>query len=724
MRWLSSRLHRFLLLAVGTIILIILSYGAMQAQSAGELCFAETGHCISSNIRQFWERNGGASIFGHPRGPLQEEFVNGKKVQAQWFERGRLEFNPSKPNDVLVGQLGLERLKMQKIDWRAFPPGQPREDDVCRFFGETQHNICAPFLQYWQEHGVELDGTPGKTDAESLALFGAPVSEPLAETIDGERYMVQWFERARLQYRPGEQPLAVSVGMLGSEMFPLMPATRIPPSPEVDPETGESTPSDPGPFPPAPPAPGAGINITLLPDEQPQTQTQGALKIVNNTGDSIRFRLDGPTKEAWSLEIGETLQVDVAPGTYVGLVQSMCGDGQKNINVKQGEVQLLDIPRCAAGTVKIENKTGGSVNFSLAGPISEKDTIGNGATYERLVLVGQYELYIETPCGAATEELTLADDGLSVVTLPECPMATIRLENNTGFIANFTVLGADGFNQRLANGQVHEQKVFPDEYQLSVDTRCGDKEEAITAIGGEVYTFIAGECVQSQLRVINSEQNASIKVNIVSGPELGSWSVAAGQTLERDMFTGDYQIAIETPCGNFTEDLTIEQNQIATLAPDKCPAAFLNVVNQSGGTVRFKLEGPTLNSGSIEDGGSSNFEIPSGSYGISFTTECGNLDETFSVSAGQRQTFTIPECPPPTPVASGSISVVNETGGSITVTLSGGPTTGTWTVQRGTTSLPVIPGNYVIRVRARCGSASREISVSEGTSQSSVWSCI
>ena len=86
--------------------------------------------------------------------------------------------------------------------------------------------------------------------------------------------------------------------------------------------------------------------------------------------------------------------------------------------------------------------------------------------------------------------------------------------------------------------------------------------------------------------------------------------------------------------------------------------------------------------------------------------------------------FTIPECPPPTPVASGSIDIVNETGGSITVTLSGGPTTGTWTVQRGTTSLPVIPGNYVIRVRARCGSASRDISVSEGTSQSSIWSCI
>ena len=720
MRWLSSRVCRFLLIVIGTILLIIFSYSAVQPQSVGEMCFAETGHCISGTVRQFWERNGGASIFGHPRGPLQEEFVDGQKVQAQWFERGRLEFNPSKPNDLLVGQLGLERLKMQKIDWRAFPPGQPREDDVCRFFNETQHNICAPFLQYWQEHGVELDGTPGTTEAESLALFGAPVSEPLAETIDGERYMVQWFERARLQYRPGEQPLVVSVGMLGSEMFPLMPATRIPPLPEVDPVTGESTPPAPGSFPPAPPAPGAGINITPLPDEQPQTQTQGALKIVNSTGDTIRFLLDGPTAGSWSLDIGETLLVDVDPGTYSGTVQSICGGGEERFTVKQGEVQLLDIPRCEVAKIRIENNTGGNIDFNLSGPTSRSKIVGNGATYEGQILVGEYELNIGTVCGGTAEQFTVADGELQTFSLPGCPMATIRLENNTGFIASFAVSGPENFNQRLIDGQAHEQMLLPGAYRVTTNTRCGNDEENLTVGGGEIYTLTTSECLPSTLRVVNSE-NVAIKV-IVSGPEQGNWSVSAGQTLERNVFAGDYQITVATPCGDVTDSLALAPNQVITFTPEKCPLAFLNVLNQSGDTVRFNLSGATSDSGSIGNGGSSDLEILPGTYQIAFTTQCGNQTESFTVSAGQRQTFTIPECPPQPPPPSATIRIDNSTGGTISVQLSG-PTSGSWRIGPGSQSLPVIPGQYRVSVTARCGSDSQILDVGDGGVVTSSWFC-
>ena len=69
------------------------------------------------------------------------------------------------------------------------------------YFAETGHAIAhGPFWQYWSTHGLESDGQGALSAAESLALFGLPLSEPALETnASGDRVLTQWFERARFE---------------------------------------------------------------------------------------------------------------------------------------------------------------------------------------------------------------------------------------------------------------------------------------------------------------------------------------------------------------------------------------------------------------------------------------------------------------------------------------------------------------------------------------------
>jgi hypothetical protein len=182
-------------------------------------CFPETGQCIAGRIREFWEQNGGLTVFGYPVTPEQEQMIEGKLLRAQWFERNRLELHPENqaPYDVLLGRLGADRLAQQGRDWMTFPKSGSQPD--CRYFPETGHNICGEILAAWRANGLELDGRSGKTEAESLGLFGLPLSDPQTETLgDGRQYVVQWFERARFELHPeNPPPFNVLLGLLGNE---------------------------------------------------------------------------------------------------------------------------------------------------------------------------------------------------------------------------------------------------------------------------------------------------------------------------------------------------------------------------------------------------------------------------------------------------------------------------------------------------------------------------
>jgi hypothetical protein len=201
-----------LILSLSLAVAIIPQASAQSSQR----CFPETGLCIEGRIREFWEQNGGLPVFGFPIAPQHAEQVEGRSLQVQLFERNRLELHPenARPYDVLLGRLGVDRLNQQGRDWTTLPQSAPKTG--CRFFAETGHNVCEPFLSYWRGHGLEFDGRAGKSAAENLALFGLPLSDEQPEIIAGQVYTVQWFERARFELHPeNAPPHNVLLGLLG-----------------------------------------------------------------------------------------------------------------------------------------------------------------------------------------------------------------------------------------------------------------------------------------------------------------------------------------------------------------------------------------------------------------------------------------------------------------------------------------------------------------------------
>lgn len=186
--------------------------------AAPSLTFAATGFSITGPLLPFWSQNGGLPIFGYPIDSERE--ANGKVFQ--WFERNRLEVHPenSGPYSVLLGRLGVEELVSKGTDWQSLPKVTSAPAD-CKFFAITGHSLCADFLSYWQSNGLSFDGGAAKTYAESLALFGYPISEPRMETnSSGDTVLTQWFERARLEIHPENTgTYRVLLGRLGADLF-------------------------------------------------------------------------------------------------------------------------------------------------------------------------------------------------------------------------------------------------------------------------------------------------------------------------------------------------------------------------------------------------------------------------------------------------------------------------------------------------------------------------
>jgi hypothetical protein len=174
--------------------------------------FSVVGHTLRGGFRSYWEGHGGLAQFGYP---LTEEFVevsatDGKSYTTQYFERARFEYHPENkaPYDVLLGLLG-----------RSITQGREGEAPFKRtaamlgpstlYFEPTGHNMPPQFSSYWQSHG-------------GLPVYGYPISEAFQEVspTDGKPYLVQYFERNRLEYHP-ELPQAyrVSLGLLGVQLL-------------------------------------------------------------------------------------------------------------------------------------------------------------------------------------------------------------------------------------------------------------------------------------------------------------------------------------------------------------------------------------------------------------------------------------------------------------------------------------------------------------------------
>jgi len=190
------------------------------ADSPEHRFFRETGHALNFGFKTFWEQSGGLPVFGYP---LSEEFPEknadtGQTYTVQYVERQRFEYHPENkgtPYETLLGRLGVAEAQQRTLLGTApFQPIAPTNASACHSFPETGHQVCAPFLDYWQTHGLEF-GDPGVSFRESLALFGYPISE--AFTQDG--LTVQYFERAVFEYHAeNADPYRVLLRLLGVQV--------------------------------------------------------------------------------------------------------------------------------------------------------------------------------------------------------------------------------------------------------------------------------------------------------------------------------------------------------------------------------------------------------------------------------------------------------------------------------------------------------------------------
>lgn len=172
---------------------------AMANTRAGTpIYFRETGHTLGYAFREFYDRQGGLPIFGYP---ITEVFVEeGRPVQ--YFERARLEWHANL-GIVQAGHLG----RWAAAGLAAHPAFAPvgGASDGGAFFAQTGHTLSGQFLSYWQRSG-------------GLATFGLPISQPFEQPNeqDGRTYLVQYFERARLELHPENPPAyQVQLGHLG-----------------------------------------------------------------------------------------------------------------------------------------------------------------------------------------------------------------------------------------------------------------------------------------------------------------------------------------------------------------------------------------------------------------------------------------------------------------------------------------------------------------------------
>jgi hypothetical protein len=174
--------------------------------------FPAVGHTLRGVFRAYWEQHGGLAQFGYP---LTEEFqerspTDGKRYSVQYFERNRFEAHPENagtPYEVLLGLLG-RTVTADRLAGPAFAL-QANALPGTRFFPQTGHNLAPQFAAFWTEHG-------------GLPVYGYPISEAFQETspTDGKPYLVQYFERNRLEYHPElPAPFRVSLGLLGVQVL-------------------------------------------------------------------------------------------------------------------------------------------------------------------------------------------------------------------------------------------------------------------------------------------------------------------------------------------------------------------------------------------------------------------------------------------------------------------------------------------------------------------------
>ena len=158
---------------------------------------------VGDQFQDFYNSHGGEPVFGRAISP-QMTADSGRIIQ--WFERTRLEDWPENPDPykVMSGRVGVEYTADIQFPEQTYFVSRPG----LRYFVETHHGVRADFLQFWEQHGLDI--------------LGFPISEEIQERLpDGQVHRVQYFERARLEHHPeyAGTPDEVQIGLLGTALY-------------------------------------------------------------------------------------------------------------------------------------------------------------------------------------------------------------------------------------------------------------------------------------------------------------------------------------------------------------------------------------------------------------------------------------------------------------------------------------------------------------------------
>ncbi len=198
--------------------------------------FPQTNHWIGSPLLEFWRRSGGAPILGFPLTDafLQDDLGSGRHIPNdenktpiyQYFEKGRLEYHRERrslPEYATLGGIdkylfvidrGNVGLELAGARGYQFTPATRIDAPaaVYLWFTQTNHSLQEPFLSFWRQNLGNY-------------MLGSPISEPFEETNPetGQRRLVQYFEKGRLEFRPefAATRSAVIMGNVGAELLKL-----------------------------------------------------------------------------------------------------------------------------------------------------------------------------------------------------------------------------------------------------------------------------------------------------------------------------------------------------------------------------------------------------------------------------------------------------------------------------------------------------------------------
>lgn len=194
--------YTFIIIILILILIIFFLLGdariSVHAESTRDRYFPQTGYSIVGEFLDFFDTaNDPLWIFGYP---ITDEYVDSSTgLRTQFFQRARFE--------LILGTDGWE-VQLTPLGYLLHVQESGRtvpfstNSSACRKFKSMKH-VCYAFLNFYDTHNGEK-------------YFGDPISE--AEVRDG-RY-VQYFEKARMEWRP-EMPQGkrISLSDLGQIFF-------------------------------------------------------------------------------------------------------------------------------------------------------------------------------------------------------------------------------------------------------------------------------------------------------------------------------------------------------------------------------------------------------------------------------------------------------------------------------------------------------------------------